>query len=69
MSKRKEILHLREDELAVVWTIDDWKHLVLVYEILAERESQDSHEKQLWLEAADHIRGQIEKNATDQWGE
>lgn len=68
MAKRKQILHLTGDELAVVLPVDYWRHVVSVYETLAD-ECLDSCEKESWLNVATHIRNCIEENVVDDWYE
>ena len=67
MGKRKEILHLASDEIAVVWHVEEWRHLVLCYEMLAEDATPE--DKPYWLDAAAHIRNAIEAQVTedDSW--
>lgn len=68
MAKRKQILHLTDDEVAVVLPVDYWKHFVTVYESLAD-EASNSAEKESWLTVAAHVRNCIEQNVSDDWYE
>lgn len=69
MAKRKQILHLNSDELAVVLPVDYWRHFVSVYESLAD-ECSDALEKESWLAVAAHVRGVIqESDVIEQWYE
>lgn len=70
MSKRKIILHLNSDEIAVVWTEEMWRHLVLTYETCASY-SEDDQERSYWLDCAAYIKRSIEtkKKVPQDWSE
>lgn len=68
MPKRKQILHLADDEMAVVLPVDYWKHFVSVYEALAE-DCTSAEEKQSWLDVAGYVKSAIEQNIVEDWYE
>lgn len=57
MTKRRVILRLNPNEVAVVGRVDTWEHLVGLYEAFAEDAPPEY--KPGWYEAADWIRSQI----------
>lgn len=69
MSKRKVILHLNPKEIAIVQSIEEWEHLVMVYEALSEDAHPD--DKPFWVAAAAFIRAEVESNkrVPKDWGE
>lgn len=57
--RKKLILKLHDDEVAVVWTREHWEHLIMVYETMADEALP--HEQPFWFEAAEHIRQALKK--------
>lgn len=68
MGKRKQILHLQNDEVAVVFPKDYWRHMVDTYKTLAE-EAQDSGEFEAWMNMANHVNLAIEESNVNEWDE
>lgn len=74
MSKKRISLRLDEGEIAVVGPIERWKHLVMLYERMAEVEypeypTTEANYKQGWLNAANWIRQSIQKTEESDWEE
>lgn len=68
MAKRKVTLRVASDELAVVWPVENWRHMIMVYRTQAE-DALTSEDAGWWTQAADYIQGCIEKSdvATHEW--
>lgn len=68
MSKRRVSLRLADDEVAVVGPIQQWQHMIMWYEVMAEEHPADAD---AWYDAANWIREWVEKanpkGADDEW--
>lgn len=58
-NKKKVTLRLDNNEVAIVWTVEMWHHLIQIYETLEEE--ADEQDKAAWREAADWIRKWLTK--------
>lgn len=69
MAKKRVSLRLADNEAAVVGTIAQWNHLMMVYQCFAD-DSDNERDKQGWLDAASWIREWVEKanvSADEEW--
>lgn len=66
MAKRKKIMHLHDDEVAVVFSVDVWRHIISTYELHAN-EADSYDDKMAWLGIAEDILIEIDKAKVDEW--
>lgn len=59
MTKKRVVLRLSDDEVAVVGPVEIWEHLILIYESFA-MDPDYATSADLWRNAADWIRTTLE---------
>lgn len=55
MGKRKQILHLQDEEVAVVFSVEVWRHIIATYELHAA-DCDSYSDREAWQGVADDIR-------------
>lgn len=68
MKKRKVVLRLDPDEVAIVGTIEQWRHLADLYRELGNEASEEDranwHEASLWVE--EYLQAGIDDSIWDE---
>jgi hypothetical protein len=68
MPKRRQTFKLDNDEVAIVGTIDRWRHLIMVYESLASQ-AENSADADAWMQHGAWIREWLNQTDSQAWEE